>query len=277
MASDMRPRFEPKRGHRLPQTLEEYTALFAGAQSGQRVGEASPSYLYSQTAAARIAELAPAARSIAILREPTAFLRSLHLQLLGSHVETERDLRRALELEPARAEGRSVPRRSHLPQLLLYSQHVRYADQLRRYHDVFPREQVLVLIYDDFRADNQATLEQVMRFLDVDAQQPLEQIEIKHTRRAIRSQRADDMLHAVTLGTSPLARAARATVKAVTSRDMRRGAVTATRSRVVLGDVPPADEDLMLELRRRFKPEVQAASEYLGRDLVALWGYDSLD
>ena len=34
------------------------------------------------------------------------------------------------------------------------------------------------------------------------------------------------------------------------------------------------DEGLMLELRRRFKPEVVAVSEYLGRDLVSLWGYD---
>ena len=32
----------------------------------------------------------------------------------------------------------------------------------------------------------------------------------------------------------------------------------------------------MLELRRRFKPEVEATSEYLGRDLVALWGYDGM-
>ncbi len=33
----------------------------------------------------------------------------------------------------------------------------------------------------------------------------------------------------------------------------------------------------MVELRRRFKPEVVAASEYLERDLVALWGYDDVD
>jgi len=32
----------------------------------------------------------------------------------------------------------------------------------------------------------------------------------------------------------------------------------------------------MLELRKRFKPEVEALSDYLGRDLVAQWGYDSL-
>jgi hypothetical protein len=37
------------------------------------------------------------------------------------------------------------------------------------------------------------------------------------------------------------------------------------------------DEGLMRELRVRFKPEVQALSEYLGRDLVSLWHYDELD
>ncbi len=30
----------------------------------------------------------------------------------------------------------------------------------------------------------------------------------------------------------------------------------------------------MLELRRRYKPEVAAFSDYIGRDLVKLWGYD---
>jgi hypothetical protein len=32
----------------------------------------------------------------------------------------------------------------------------------------------------------------------------------------------------------------------------------------------------MLELRRRFKPEVEALSRYLSRDLVALWGYEDV-
>jgi hypothetical protein len=32
----------------------------------------------------------------------------------------------------------------------------------------------------------------------------------------------------------------------------------------------------MLEVRRRFRGEVEALSEHLGRDLIALWGYDKL-
>src|SRR6185312_8267384 len=47
---------------RHPETLEGYLALFAGAQPGQKLGEATPSYLYSHESAARIAELCPDAR-----------------------------------------------------------------------------------------------------------------------------------------------------------------------------------------------------------------------
>ena len=93
MASDMRERFAQPRERSHPQTLDEYLALFADAAPEQRAGEASATYLWSHTAAARIAELQPAARIIAILREPASFLHSLHLQLLQTHVESVRDLR----------------------------------------------------------------------------------------------------------------------------------------------------------------------------------------
>ena len=134
-------------------------------------------------------------------------MRSFHLQMVSSKVESQRDLGRALALEPRRREGRSIPRNCHHPQSLMYADHVRYADQLRRFEEHFPREQMLVLIYDDFRADNDATVRAVLDFLGL-----------------------------------------------------------------------PADGEATLtaELKRRFKPEVEAVSEHLGRDLVALWGYDEI-
>ncbi|MGD1059571.1 MAG: sulfotransferase, partial [Solirubrobacteraceae bacterium] len=79
-----------------PRTLEDYLALFADAGPGQRVGEASSVYLWSRDAAANIAEVQPDAKIIAILREPASFLRSLHLQMLQNHVETEKDFGRAI-------------------------------------------------------------------------------------------------------------------------------------------------------------------------------------
>jgi hypothetical protein len=48
------------------------------------------------------------------------------------------------------------------------------------------------------------------------------------------------------------------------------------QSKLVYAKPQPPDEALMAELRVRMKPEVVALSEYLGRDLVSLWGYDSV-
>ena len=115
------------------QRLEDYLSLFAPARADQRAGEATTSYLWSRSAARRIAEVQPAARVIGILREPAAFLRALHLQLIRNRHETERDLRTALSLDDARREGRHIPDRSVWPMALIYSDRVRYVEQLRRY------------------------------------------------------------------------------------------------------------------------------------------------
>jgi hypothetical protein len=256
-----------------PETLERYTALFAPARPDQRAGEASPSYLMSHTAAARIAEVQPHARIVAILREPAAFLRSFHLQCVRNHVETETDFATALELEPARRKGERIPRYCARPHELLYSEHVRYVEQLRRFHAVFAPEQVLVLIYDDFRTDNEATVRRVLRFLEVDEGAPVEAVEANPSVR-VRHQRLHELTHELSLGRSPLTRPAKSAIKAVTSRRLRRQALRVTRRRVVYGQTRAPDERLMADLRRRFRGEVAALSEHLGRDLETLWGYD---
>ncbi|MGO9320438.1 MAG: sulfotransferase family protein [Solirubrobacteraceae bacterium] len=275
-ASDVRRRFRRRAAGPLPQTLEDYLSLFQQARPEQRVGEASSLYLWSPQAPGAIAQAQPGARIIAILREPASFLRSLHLQLLQNHIETQKSLRKAISLEAARRQGRRVPRRSPQPPALQYSERVRYVEQLRRYHDAFPQEQVLVLIYDDFRRDNEGTIRQVQRFLAVDDTLPIEATEANRTV-LVRSQQLDDLVHAVSVGRGPVATVAKATVKAFTPRRLHSSALRAAQRTIVHGDAPPPDEGLMLELRRRFKPEVVALSEYLDRDLVALWGYDSLD
>jgi len=279
LADDMRPRAGFEHGPRetgYPTTLEDYLALFADAAPGQRVGEATTTYLWSRSAAQNIAQLAPDARIIAILREPASFLRSLHQAFLKGRNEGERDFRTALSLERSRREGRNIPSTSHRPQLLQYSEHVRYVEQLRRYGERFPPERMLVLIYDDFRSDNAATIRRMLRFLGVDDSAPIDVTNANVTDRTVRSWRLKSLLHTVSTGRGPVGAATKATVKALTPQGMRRGAVSSLRRRAVLAPPPPPDEELMLELRRRFKPEVVALSEYLDRDLVDLWGYDRL-
>jgi hypothetical protein len=272
-ADDLGVRFEPTTP--LPKTLEEYRALFAGAESEQILGEATPSYLLSRSAAGNIARLRPDARIIAILREPASFLRSLHMQSVKNHAETEVDLRKALDLEKVRRQGIAIPPEALRPQELFYSEHVRYVEQLRRYHAAFPAEQVLVLIYEDFRRDNDATVRQVLRFLGVDDTIRVEHTEVNPTVR-VRSQRAYQLLRSLYLGNGRLSSTLKSAIKAVTNRRLRLRANLVVQRRVIYASPRPPDDDLTMELRSRFKGEVVALSRYLNRDLVALWGYDRI-
>jgi hypothetical protein len=259
-------------------TLDEYLSLFAAAEADQRVGEASTHYLWWPTAPGRIAAVQPRARIVAILREPASFLRSLHLQLIQNRHETETDFRKALALEGSRREGRNVPPQSTWPRCLLYSDRVRYVEQLRRYEELFGREQMLVLVYDDFRRDNETSVRQVLRFLEVDDTAPLEVVKANPTF-TVRSARLNDLSLAAFNGQGPVWGAVKATLKALTPSRLRqpvRRNVRATRRRVALAKPAPPDAALMRELRSLYRPEVVALSEYLDRDLVTLWGYDEL-
>jgi hypothetical protein len=257
-----------------PRTLDGYLALFAEAAPDQLLGEASPSYLRSQSAAASIAALQPAARIIAILREPASFLHSLYLQLLQDHVETVKDFGKAIALEPVRRQGKQIPRDCPRPQALLYSEQVRYAEQLRRYGDVFAPENMLVLIYDDFRTDNEGTVHRVLDFLGVDDVLPTQPREANPTVR-LRSTQLDELIHRASVGHGPLMKGVKVGIKAITSRRARRAALGMRRS-VVYGQPRQPDERLMRDLRHRFRGEVEALSDYLGRDLLQLWGYDDV-
>ena len=65
--------------------------------------------------------------------------------------------------------------------------------------------------------------------------------------------------------------------KALIPPARRTAVLRSAQRRFVYSDPGAPDEQLMLELRRRFSGEVYALSEYLGRDLVSLWGYDDID
>jgi hypothetical protein len=276
-AMELRSRFRRFGPGTLPLTLDQYLALFDGARPDQLLGEASPQYLRSHLAAGEIARACPQARIVAILREPASFLRSFHIQALHNLNETEPDFVKALALEPARREGRKLPLLAQSPQSLMYSEHVHYAEQIRRLHDAFGREQVLVLIYDDFRRENDATVRRVLRFLDVDDSVAIEpvrtsQLPTVRSPSLYRLTRALAIARKEAMRGSPSARGVDSAAARRVLASPRRAVALAWR-RVLFAPQPPVDEQFMAELRTRLKPEVGAISEYLGRDLVGEWGY----
>jgi hypothetical protein len=255
----------------FPRSEEEYLALFRGAEPDQRCGEASATYLYSTEAAENIHRFDPDARIIMIFREPVSFLRSFHLQMLKNtpeEGEDVRDLGEAIRLESERRVGRSLPEGCLIPELLYYaSDRLRYDEHYDRFARQFPEEQILPLIYDDFRADNPGTVRRVFQFLGVDPAFEPTFGEHNTGGEALRSRRVSGLLRRATHG-----RAAAPLRKAL-PRNLRKRVIGAAYSRVAFEKAGELDPALAATIRARAFPHVAALGERLDRDLVAEWGY----
>ena len=148
---------------------DRYLDHFADAGHARRVGEASESSLYSRCAAAGIRKACPDADIVIMLRNPVDMLYSLHSQLLFSGVEDIEDFAEAMAAEPDRRKGERLPPVAHHPQRwLLYRQAARFAEQVLRYLDVFGRDRVHIILFDDFKSDTAAVYRDTLRFLGVD-------------------------------------------------------------------------------------------------------------
>ena len=150
------------------QSEAEYLALFR--RSDERylaVGEASAGYLYSKEAIRNIHAFNPAAHIIAMLRNPVDLVYSMHAQALYNFNEDEPDFETAWYMQDERREGRNIPAGCRAWQFLQYQALGSLGQQVERLYGIFPRQQVMLLFFDDFVADTKASYESVLEFLGV--------------------------------------------------------------------------------------------------------------
>ncbi len=143
-----------KAGHFVPTRItgeREYLQLFKEAGEAKAIGEASPSYLFDEEAPFLIKKKVPEAKIIISLRDPIdrAYSQYLHFVRAGAETKPFYD---ALFDELGD----------------LYVQPGRYSDQVRRYLEVFGREQVLVLMFEDLKRNPIELLSRVADFLGID-------------------------------------------------------------------------------------------------------------
>ncbi len=138
-----------------------YEALFAGAPLGALRGESTPFYLYDRAAHARMAADVPAARIVAVLRDPVDRAYSNWNHLRADGLEPIPDFLDALAAEDSRVARGWAP-------FWHYRRLGRYAEQLRSLYQHFPGEQVLLLRYRELVDDPVSTVTRVDRFLGVE-------------------------------------------------------------------------------------------------------------
>jgi hypothetical protein len=153
-------------GHRYARDEQDYLALFRyAAPEQQRLGEASVGYLYSRTALPAIREFSPDARVIAMVRNPVGMAISLHRQLLYARYEDVSDFETAWRLQAERRAGRRIPATCRAPEFLQYADVCRLGQQVARLYTLFPREQIKVILFDDFIADTRRVYRETLEFL----------------------------------------------------------------------------------------------------------------
>ena len=139
--------------------------------------EASPDYLFHPLAARRARALVPDAKLVVLLRDPVARAASHHRHMVRLGYETL-DLDAALDAEPGRC-GPDLSRLAvdpgHDPKALLRFSYVargRYAEQLRRWFDHFPRDQFLVIRSEDLFDDPARSFATIVEFFGLPFWQP---------------------------------------------------------------------------------------------------------
>ena len=237
-----------------------YLRLFSGATTEKRLGEASVWYLYSKTAAQEIYDFNPDARIVVMLRNPADMLYSQHSQFLYNGNEDIEDFREALAAEPERKAGRRIPKSAHLVDGLFYSETVRYAEQVERYFARFGRENVHIILYDDFRADLPGTYRKLLRFLGVSEDFTPEFAVVNPNKRA----RSALLRSFVQEPPESIKRLSRVFFPRSLRQRVMKGL---DRANVRYEARAPLDPELKRELEHRFAPEVEKLERLLGRDL----------
>ncbi|CAN5169833.1 sulfotransferase [soil metagenome] len=237
---------------------EKYLNLFRDGGAYPRRGEASTWYLYSARAAQEIRAYCPDARIIAMLRNPIEMSYSLHSHNLYTGSEDVPDFGEALALEAERKQGRRIPSGAPHPAVLFYREAPKFAAQLLRYFEAFGRDNVHVVLFDDFRRDTAAVYRQTLEFLGVDSAF-VPEFRVINANQRVRSGAIRTVLR-----NPRLQRIVRAVVPLQLAEAVARGL---RAMNTVPEPRPPLEARLRDLLRKEFAPDVARLSKLLGRDL----------
>jgi hypothetical protein len=141
--------------------IDTYYELFSDVKTESAIGEASPTYIHQPRAAERIYHYIPHVKLIAILRHPADRAFSAYMHVVRDNREQEHDFARALQLEDTRVAQNWGP-------IWHYARIGYYYEHLRHYYARFPKEQIKIYLYDEFREAPHTVLRDIYHFLDVD-------------------------------------------------------------------------------------------------------------
>lgn len=156
--------------------FDDYKKLFAGATGKTAIGEASPTYLVSSQAPARIKHYLPQVKLIAILRHPVDRAYSQWQMEFRQGAEKIGDFAKAVQIKQTGSDG--IVRQKYV-----YGS--KYYSLLKRYYDLFDRSQICVLLFDQLLDDRSGLIKSIYNFLEVDSEYVPENISVHYNEGGV--------------------------------------------------------------------------------------------
>jgi hypothetical protein len=248
-------------GPKAVNNIEDYLNLFQ--QAGSRLcGEGSVWSLFSKTAAKEIYDFNCNAKIIIMLRNPVDVIYSLHNQMVfdGYHEDIE-DFKLALAAESDRKKGLRIPKTCTRPQALIYTDVVKFTEQVQRYINIFSKENINVIVYDDFKNKTFQIYHDTLNFLGVNPDfEP--DIKVINASKRVKSKTLQKFL----VAQPPVVQFFSRSILPKPLRPTIRTLLKSFNTRYQPS--PPMDAELRRCLQTKFAPEVQQLSSLLGRDLT---------
>lgn len=238
---------------------KEYLLLFSKAKKHKIIGEATPNYLRSKIAAKEIKKFSPDAKIIIILREPIDFIRALYQMDAASGNEKLSEINKGIFQKK-------------------YLQKTEYYKQVKRYLDNFSKKNIKIIIYCDYKNNNNKTLRGIFRFLGVDENFVPE-------RESINPSRFNGWGKLNIFLKSPVSTKIRKAIRNSFPKSIIKPLQKTYRKAIYKNGRMKIPEKTKTELKKRIKPRVKKANELLHkegfldktRNLVKEWDYKEIN
>lgn len=140
----------------------DYLKLFSKAGNAKAIGEMSLSYMLYEHTPKKILATYPNAKIIAMLRNPAERAFSQYIMNLKQGKILENDfIKEIVQDDEQEIKGWGA---NH--QYLMIG---KYYEQLKRYYDCFPKEQIKIFLFDDYKKNPDHIVEEMFEFLNVDS------------------------------------------------------------------------------------------------------------
>ena len=232
-------------------TLEEYRALYRPAAGFRAIGDMSTAYVWDKNVPGRIREVSPDAKIIIMLRDPVMRAHSQYLMYLSHGGDPSQSLWEALQRDKNRNKSSRLSS-------FLYLERGLYFEQVQRYFDVFGRDRVLVLLFDDLTVQPGAVFKRVAEHIGIEPDQfgSMDLSEVHNSFNMAKFMTAYKIAGYLGLRTKLLPKSARQWLKQSPFLFDKKK--------------PPVDEESRRYLQHIYGPDIVRLEELLGRKLPEL-------